>query len=119
MPIRPMRMPQDLQTMMDVLPRAFQYPENPAWSINIDELANTTDTVRTFRRLWPILRVVQAISPQFRDMFDGVIWEEDNQAVGITNVGRMGLGNSGSWQIVNVGVLPAYRRHGIARKLVE
>lgn len=119
MPIRQMRMPQDFQTMLDMLPRAFQYPENPAWSINIDELENTTDTVRTARRLWPILRMVQVISPSFRDIIDGVIWEENNQPVGITNVMRMGLGNSDSWTIVNVGVLPAYRRRGIARKLVE
>ncbi len=119
MPIRPMRMPQDFQTMLDILPKAFQYPENPNWSINTDELENITDLVRTLRRLWPILRIVQALSPGFRDVIDGVIWEEDSQPVGITNVMRMGLGKSDSWMIANVGVLPTYRRRGIARKLVE
>jgi GNAT superfamily N-acetyltransferase len=119
MPIRPMRLPQDLQTMLDVLPRAFQYPENPAWSFNPDELENVTDTVRTIKRLWPILRVLRLLSPGFRDIFDGVIWEEKGQPVGITNVQRMGINNSNSWIIANVGVLPEYRRRGIARKLVE
>ena len=63
--------------------------------------------------------MAQVISPSLRDIIDGVLWEEDKQPVGIANVMRMGLGNSDSWSIVNVGVLPAYRRRGIARKLVE
>lgn len=105
--------------MLDILPKAFQYPENPAWSTNADELVGVTDTVRMVKRLWPILRVVQVLSPGFRDVIDGVIWEEDGQPVGITNMMRTGFGQSDSWMIANVGVLPTYRRRGIARKLVE
>lgn len=36
-PLRPFRLSTDLRVCVDVLPRAFRYPENPAWDMQPDE----------------------------------------------------------------------------------
>jgi ribosomal protein S18 acetylase RimI-like enzyme len=116
MPLRPFRLPADLDVMMELLPRSFHYPENPDWSVQEDEKQSFLDMANAARRLWPIFSVLFKVSPSLRDVLHGFIWEEDGQPVGIVNVSRDGT--SDEWLIANVGVLPEYRRKGIARKLV-
>lgn len=115
--LREFKFPADTNVLFDLLPKAFQYPENPAWSIQQDEVQNMQDTMKMVHRMWPLLAVVGALSPAFSNAFRGFVWEEDNQAVGLVNTGTQGTG--GRWFIGNVGVLPEYRRRGLARKLVE
>ena len=103
--------------MTEILPQSFQYPENPEWSLQDDELQSILDMANTARRLWPLFSVLWKISPPLRDVLHGFIWEENAKPVGIVNVSRDGA--SDDWVISNVGVLPDYRRRGIARKLVE
>jgi len=67
--------------------------------------------------MWPIIRLAQALSPSLRDVVRGCVWEEDGRMVGTTLVQRRSL--TDVWIIGDVGVLPAYRRRGIARKLME
>src|SRR5262245_45320617 len=110
MPMRAFRLPQDIQTMLDVLPLAFQYPENPAWSVDAEETQNYLDRADTLKRLWPLLRILIMLSPRLGQELNGVVWEEDNKPVALANVGRRGA--SDNWQISNVGVTPAYRRRG-------
>lgn len=117
MSLRPFRLPSDLPVMTELLPHAFQYPENPAWSLQEDELQSFLTFVTTARRLWPLVSVLRRFSPALRDVLHGFIWEEDTKPVGLVNISRDGT--SDDWVISNVGVLPNYRRRGIARKLVE
>jgi ribosomal protein S18 acetylase RimI-like enzyme len=117
MTIRPFQMPADADTLLDLIPRSFQYPENESWSIQADEQENLSGSIQTVRRLWPLLRMVQWISPAMRDSFSGFVWEEDGQPVALANVMREG--SSRLWMIGNVAVLPDYRRRGIARHLVQ
>ncbi len=117
MPLRTFKLPDDTKTLIDLIPPAFQYPENPAWSVQNDQIEAMVDTMTSVRRLWPILRAIQIISPPFRDALLGFIWKEDEKPVGMVNVMRQGM--SEHWYIGNVAVLPEYRRRGIARKLVE
>jgi ribosomal protein S18 acetylase RimI-like enzyme len=117
MSLRPFRLPSDLQLMVELLPQCFQYPENPEWGVQKDEEQNFLDLVKTARRLWPLFSVLFKVSPSLRDVLHGFIWEESGKPVGIVNISRDGT--SEDWIIANVGVLPEYRRHGIARKLVE
>src|SRR5579871_1562176 len=114
MPLRPFRLPADLPLMTEIMPKAFQYPENPAWSLQDDELQSFLDLTTTARRLWPLLSVLRRFSPALRDVLHGFIWEEDALPVGLVNISRDG--GSEDWVISNVGVLPEYRRRGIARK---
>jgi GNAT superfamily N-acetyltransferase len=117
MSLRPFNLPADISLMVDLIPPSFQYPENPEWSLQADEAEGMVDSMRGIRRVWPVIRLVQLVSPPMRDILRGYVWEEDGKPVGLTNVMRMGATNC--WMIGNVSVLPDYRRRGIARKLVE
>jgi len=117
MSLRPFDLPADISLMVDLIPPSFQYPENPEWSLQADEADGMVDSMKGIRRVWPVIRLVQLVSPPMRDVLRGYVWEEDGKPVGLTNVLRMGA--TDSWMIANVSVLPEYRRRGIARKLVE
>jgi ribosomal protein S18 acetylase RimI-like enzyme len=117
MPIRPFALPGDIDTLAEILPPSFQYPENEAWSIQADELESMLDEMNGIKRFWPLIRALQWVAPPMRDMLRGYVWEEDGKPVGVVNVLRQG--DTDQWLIGNVSVLPAYRRCGIARQLVE
>jgi len=95
----------------------FHYPDNPEWSVRKDELENVVRELRSFRRLWPILRVLQIFSPTIADMFRGFVWEEAGRIVAAVIVQRQGT--TALWSIGMVGVLPEYRRRGLARRLLK
>jgi ribosomal protein S18 acetylase RimI-like enzyme len=96
----------------------FQYPENPEWSVQEDEKEGMIDRLNGIKRMWPLMRLMQFFSPSLRDIMRGFIFEEDNKPVGLVNY-MSPPGRPAEWMIANVTVLPAYRRRGIARKLVE
>jgi ribosomal protein S18 acetylase RimI-like enzyme len=76
-----------------------------------------TDMFKSAQKMWPLMRLAQLISPALRDIIRGYIWEHENQPVGMIIMQRQNPTNT--WRIGNVAVLPAYRRRGIARKLVK
>jgi ribosomal protein S18 acetylase RimI-like enzyme len=117
MPMRALRLPGDLTVLVEVLPLAFQYPENPEWSVRQDEMEDIIRTIHSIRRLWPIIRVLQLFSPALRDLFRGFVWEEDGRIVGAVMTQRHGT--TALWEVGLVGVLPEYRRRGIARRLLS
>jgi ribosomal protein S18 acetylase RimI-like enzyme len=114
MSIRPFQLPQDIDLMNSLVMEGFKYPE---WSVQEDEVQVMIDRVNGAKRIWPILSVMRTFLPLFRDILCGFIEEEDNKPVGLINYMRQR--NAPEWYIANVTVLPAYRRRGIARRLVE
>ncbi len=117
MPIRPLALPKDLIPMADMLVEAFQYPDHPEWSIQSDEQTQIVATLRRMRRIWPLIRVLQGISPFLRDIFRGFVFEENGVIGGSTIAQREGT--TSTWHVSSVGILPAYRRRGIGRELVK
>ncbi len=117
MPMRLLQLPNDLVPMAEMVLETWQYPENPEWSLQQDEKTSMIESMKNLRRIWPIIRLAQFLSPQLRDIFRGYVWEEDGQMVGFTNANRQG--DTDTWYIAAVGVRPGYRRRGIAQKLVE
>lgn len=117
MPIRNMNLPADLDTLHHLLIESFQYPEHPEWNAEEDERQGLAEAIKTLKRIWPLYRLVSRFSLTLRDAMHGYIWEEDGQPVGMVSVGRRGV--SDTWMVGNVSVLPAYRRRGIARQLVQ
>ncbi len=115
--MRPLKLPQDLKVLAEIIPPSFQYPENPEWSFAEDEIESTLNTLRSLKRFWPIISFIQKIYPGLRNILRGFIWEEDGKPVGLVN--GQTRGNTDNWVIGNVAVLPEYRRRGIARKLVQ
>jgi GNAT superfamily N-acetyltransferase len=117
MPLRAFKLPNDFTVLIELIPPAFQYPDNPEWNVQADEMESLVEAFTGFKKLWPLMRVVQLFSPPLRDILLGYIWEEDGKAVGLSNVMRQGA--TDRWYIGNVAVLPDYRGRGLARKLVQ
>jgi ribosomal protein S18 acetylase RimI-like enzyme len=116
MALRTLHVPADLVPVADMIVESFQYPENPAWSVQTDEKEQLVNGIRNVARIWPLMRLMGWLSPSMRDIFRGHIWQEDGQIVGATILQRRG--STDVWVVGTVGVLPAYRRRGIARKLL-
>lgn len=117
MSMRPMKLPRDLTPLGEMLAETFQYPENPEWSVKTDEKEHLVNEVRSIRRLWPLIRTMQLFSRSLRGFLHGYIWEEDDKIVGVTTVHQRGT--TSIWVVGAVGVLPAFRRRGIARKILQ
>lgn len=117
MPMRLLQLPNDFLPMAEMIWDTWQYPENPEWSLQQDEQESMIEGMKNIRRIWPIIRLAQWLSPNLRDILRGHVWEEDGQMVGLTNANRQG--DTDTWYISAVGVRPGYRRRGIAQELVE
>jgi len=117
MALRLITLPRDFAPLGEMICDTFQYPENPEWSVQTDEKEQIGHAIRSFRRLWPLMRAMQIISPPMRDLFRGYVAVEDKKIVGVTLVQRHGT--TSVWIVGTVGVLPAYRRRGLARKGLE
>jgi ribosomal protein S18 acetylase RimI-like enzyme len=114
---RLLKLPDEIDTFLRLTREGFQYPENPDWSLQNDEAEEFAGMVNNIRRIWPLVALLRRLSPDMRDAFYGLVYEEEGQPAGITLYQRRS--GSPEWFIANVAVLPAFRRRGIARKLVE
>jgi ribosomal protein S18 acetylase RimI-like enzyme len=117
MPIRPLRLPEDLIPAADMVTKAFQYPDHPEWGIESDEQEQLVGMIRRMQKVWPVIHLVQLFSPALRDFMRGFVWEEGGAIVGMTMAQREGT--TSMWYISAVGVLPEFRGRGIARQLVQ
>jgi GNAT superfamily N-acetyltransferase len=117
MAMRLIRWPADIMPVVEMIVDSFQYPENEAWSVQTDEAEQLVDGMKNVARIWPLIRLMQVVSPPMRDLLLGHLWEEDGQIAGVTTVQRRG--STDLWIVGTVGVLPEYRRRGLARKLLE
>lgn len=116
MPMRPLVLPNDLSNAADMLVRSFQYPDHPEWGVQSDEQEQIVESMRRMRRIWPLVRALQLVSPALRDIARGFVWEEVGAIAAMTIANREGL--TQNWYIGTVAVLPEFRRRGLARKLV-
>lgn len=119
MAVRELRLPMDLELLQEVVVECFQYPENPDWGVQADELESIASQLAAVRRMWPLLRLLMALYPGFRDQLAGFVWEEGDRPVGLVLYQPTGLMGGAAWIISTVGVLPSHRRRGIGRRLVE
>jgi len=117
MTTRELQLPLDFSLFTDFLFETLTYPENESWNVQPDEAETLADAARSFRRFWPIFRIMQKLNPGMGEFLGGYVWEEDGLPAGMVNYQRMA--RTDRWYITNVSVLPAFRRRGVARKLVE
>jgi len=117
MGMRPLRLPHDFAALADMLVETFQYPENPEWSVQADEQEDLAQEIRGMQRVWPLVRLLQLVHRPLRDVLRGFVWDEEGRPVAAVLVQRMG--SSSTWSVGTVGVLPAFRRQGLARRLLE
>lgn len=117
MALRTVKLPEDLPVVADLAIRGFQYPENETWSVQSDNADQIASLLKSVQRLWPLIWLVRLVSPAMRDNFHGFLWEEGGEPQGVANFQREGT--TDVWNIVNVAVLPEYRRKGIGRRLAQ
>ncbi len=117
MSLRLLKLPDDLLNMAEMVKETWHYPNNEEWNVQTDEIESMSDSMENYSRIWPLIKLVQLVSPGLRNIMRGHVWEEEGQMAGITQIAQ--VGTTGTWEISAVGVRPAYRRRGIARKLVE
>ncbi len=116
MSIRPLNLPGDLTMIGELGNNVFQYPENKEWSIQEDKKQVIIEMMKNLKRLWPAIALISIISPALRDiLLRGFMWEENGKPVGLILFQRRGT--TKTWVISTLGVLPEYRRRGIAKKL--
>lgn len=116
MTLRNLKLPGDLDNLAQMLTDSFQYPENPEWSVQEDEMEDLADNVRNIARMWWVVQIGQVFIPMMRDLLPGKLWIEDERIAGAVLYQRRGA--SQHWMVTSVATHPAYRRRGIARKLV-
>ena len=117
MNLRPFAFPKDYEALLNVTVSAYQYDEHPEWSVphNLgDMLAPQYEAVRTYYKL---LRAMAVVDKRLRHVLQGILAEDDGEAVGLAMMVR--LYQSPRLELGNVGVIPTYRQQGIARQLVE
>jgi ribosomal protein S18 acetylase RimI-like enzyme len=117
MALRPFRLSTDLRACAKVLPLAFQYPDNPSWSMQADEEEGLVGMLTSVARIWPVVKFIQFVFPALSDYVRGFVWEEKEQMIGMILLHR--CGRTDSWEIARVAVLPNHRQRGIGRSLVE
>jgi ribosomal protein S18 acetylase RimI-like enzyme len=121
MSIRPIKYPDDLDILPSLTKETFQYPENEAGGLNIqdDDLESMADNIRSLKRMWPLIRLLGWFYRPLRSPLGGFFWEDDGQPKAMVETQVAGISRSNAaWQINTVGVSPGYRRRGIARQLV-
>jgi len=64
MELRHIELPNDLAAVTDAATSIFQYADRPEWSMQPDEQSQLTEGMQNFRRVWPLLRVLQPFSSQ-------------------------------------------------------
>ena len=67
--------------MSSLVVEGFQYPENPAWSVQEDEIQGMVDRINSAKRLWPVIGILRIFVPLFRDILCGFIDEEEGRPV--------------------------------------
>ena len=115
--MRPLNLPAVFKSLTQLTIDTFQYPENESWSVQSDNQENIADMFKSAQKIWHLMHLAQIISPALQDIICGYIWEHEHQPVGMIIMQRQNKINT--WLIGNVAVIPAFRRQGIARMLVE
>jgi len=111
-----MVLPDDLIPLASMAAEAFQYPDHPEWSMQADEQRSLVESLERMRRVWPLVRVGQVVSPALRDVARGFVFEDNGSIGGSTLAQREGT--TSTWIISAVAVLPRFRHRGIGRELV-
>lgn len=109
--LRPMDPARDLGEVARVIEIAFADELSPGGHIIMREM-------RMLTSLGPLLRVFSRAMPSLLDVFGGYVWEVEGRVVGNITLTRAD-GTNAQWIISNVGVLPDFRRQGIARTMMQ
>lgn len=108
--LRPVQLRRDLGEIATLIEFCFAPTLDSAGRAAIQEM-------RLLSRSGPLLWVLTRFDRSGPNMLKGFVWYEAGRLVG--NVSLSPAGYDGGWVIANVAVHPDFRRHGIARHLMQ
>ncbi len=108
--VRPFDIRRDLRPVADLIAEAFAGELDERGAAALREM-------RAMSHFGGILSLVNRTTGDFKDVLSGFVWVEDGRVVGNITVQRASQ-RGDRWQIANVAVAPAYRRRGIANRLM-
>ncbi|MBC7223073.1 MAG: GNAT family N-acetyltransferase [Anaerolineae bacterium] len=108
---RPLDPSRDLAQVADLIDAAFGEDMD-------EEGRRVLQEMRAMSHAGPLLWLLFHTSYEFREAFGGYVWEEEGRIVGNVTLSTVSPG-ADRWQISNVAVDEAYRRRGIARRLMH
>ena len=117
MNIREIKLPQDFDLILEMILKSFHYPENPEWSIQTEEKTEIVDSIKSLKKIWFIFKFIGIFSDTVKNLMIGLIAEDNGVPMGL--ILNQKIGSTDTWFVSTVGVLPEFRRKGVARKLVE
>jgi GNAT superfamily N-acetyltransferase len=109
--LRPLDNTRDLGGVAAVIAEAFRGEMDPAGARAVREM-------RLIGRLGPLAWWLDLFAPVGEGFTPGFVWLEDGHIVGNATL-RRAFPSWRGWIIGNVAVLPEYRGHSIARRLIE
>jgi ribosomal protein S18 acetylase RimI-like enzyme len=107
--LRPFHPRRDLAALADLVEVCFAPTLDASGRASIQEM-------RLLSRTGPLLWLLSRTGNAF-PLMRGFVWVEHDRLVGNASIASAGYDNG--WVIANVGVLPEYRRQGIARRLMQ
>lgn len=112
--LRPVNLRTDLAPLADLIEIAFSESMDSSGRAAVREM-------RTLSRIGPGLNILSSMNDLTQGISLGFVWQAENRIVGNVSVYPANWpGSLGSaWIIANVATHPDYRRHGIARQLLE
>jgi ribosomal protein S18 acetylase RimI-like enzyme len=109
--VRPFDIRRDLRPVADLIAESFAGELDERGAAALREM-------RAMSHFGGLLSLVNRTTGDFKDVLSGFVWVEDGRVVGNITVQRASQ-RGDRWQIANVAVAPAYRRRGIANRLMD
>lgn len=109
--------PQDYHTLLQLTIACYQYAAHPEWGVptNLGEMLEPQ--YLAFRSVYPYMQLLAQVDKRLKTVMGGVLAIEGKRPIGVALLLR--LYESPRFELGNVGVVPAWRRKGIARQMVE
>jgi len=114
MPLRPLQLPQDFQAISAMIARLS---EDENWGVTQEDIQDLLGMFWVLRHTWDIMTPLRWLSPYLRDSLQGFVWEMEHDIVGLALYDRGW--KSDVWRLILLGVLPSFRKRGIATRLVD
>lgn len=110
--IRPIRSSSELDSVINVLAQAFDYPDHPEWSIQEDTVRGLRKRVTAYKRFLPLIKLLPSLDKRIQIL----VHETSNDIDGVSVFYET---SSSTWYLAYMAVMPQSRRKGVGKQLLH